>query len=48
MTENVDWECQNCGEYYRAPRDRGPQETYCGWCREEAMWEIADHDQTDG
>jgi len=44
MTDNVDWECQNCGEYNRQPRN-DPPTTACAWCEELVGWAIAKHDR---
>lgn len=48
MGENVDWECQNCREYYRAPRNAKrlcELPRMCLWCRREVLWEIAPNDR---
>lgn len=37
----VDWECQNCGDYYGSPPDVEPQEP-CAWCGD-WDWQKADH-----
>lgn len=47
---SVDWECQNCGEYYSAPANAKRADALpdiCSWCGEPAMWEVAEHDQND-
>lgn len=46
-SETVDWECQNCGEFNRQPRDDPPTDA-CLWCDELVGWAIAEHDQFEG
>lgn len=41
---NVDWECQNCGDLNRRPRDDPPTEA-CLYCGELVGWVIAEHDR---
>lgn len=40
----VDWECQNCGDYNRQPRD-SPPTGECLYCNEHVGWAIAEHDR---
>ena len=44
-TDNVDWECQNCGEFNKQPRDDPPTGA-CLWCGDLVGWAIAEHDRS--
>ena len=44
-TDLVDWECQNCGEFNKQPRNDPPTGA-CLWCGELVGWAIAEHDRS--